>query len=133
MVLRRLLVTGLLVSVLAAAVDTLGAVTGGLLAALPVLASLLAVFTHRESGPAAAIEPFRGTLAGMAGFVAFCQPVAVVIVPVGAIVGLISATALALLLQTLVARYSPALNWAGRSGEASASACRSRSASRSAA
>lgn len=122
----RALITGLLVVGLASAVSRLGATAGGLLAALPVLASLLAVFTHRDAGAASAIELLRGTLIGMAGFVAFCELVVLMIVPDGAAAAFTAATAAALLLQAGLeyarAIYPAARNSAGRSGEASASA-----------
>ena len=61
-----------------AAARALHAATG-ILAALPVLASVLAVLTHRDAGAEAAIALLRGSLAGMTGFVAFCQIVALLI------------------------------------------------------
>lgn len=130
-------VTALLVTGLAGAVGAFGATVGGLLAALPVLASLLAAFTHREAGSAAATEILRGTIVGMAGFVAFCVVVAATIVPAGGPVAFAGATAAALLLQVSLAglggRYPPGRKSDGRSGEASAKARLSPSASRSAA
>jgi hypothetical protein len=133
----RALIAGLLLAALSTAVGRLGATTGGLLAALPVLASLLAVFTHREAGGGAAVELLRGTLIGMAGFIAFCELVALLIVPDGAPVAFAAATVTALLIQAWLslgrAAYPAARNSAGRSGEASASASFSPSASRSAA
>jgi hypothetical protein len=133
----RALLAGLLVPGLATAVSGLGATAGGLLAALPVLASLLTVFTHREAGGASAVELLRGTLVGMAGFIAFCELVALLIVPAGAPVAFAAATLTALSIQVGLswgrAAYPAARNSAGRSGEASASAAFSPSASRSAA
>jgi hypothetical protein len=133
----RAAITALLVILLAAAVGRFGATAGGVLAALPVLASLLAVFTHREAGGAAAGEILRGTVAGMGGFLAFCEIVALTIVDYGHVVSFTLATTAALLLQAPLARrqrgYPAARNSGGRSGEASASACLSPSASRSAA
>jgi hypothetical protein len=133
----RALITALLVAGLATAVSQLGARAGGLLAALPLLASLLAVFTHREAGAAAAIELLRGTLVGMAGFVAFCALVAAMIVPAGAPAAFGAATAAALIIQVGLDRlgvaYPRARKSAGRSGEAAASARFRPSASRSAA
>lgn len=133
----RLALTALLVLGLSAAVGAFGATVGGLLAALPVLASLLAVFTHREAGAPAAIEILRGTIVGMTSFVSFCVIVAAAIGPDGAPVAFAAATAAALLLQGALSRlgggYPSARKSAGRSGEASASARLSASASRSAA
>jgi hypothetical protein len=133
----RAAITALLVILLTAGVGRFGATAGGVLAALPVLASLLAVFTHREGGGAAAGEILRGTVAGMGGFLAFCEIVTLTIVDHGRVVAFVLATAAAILLQAPLARglrrYPSARNSGGRSGEASASACLSPSASRSAA
>jgi hypothetical protein len=133
----RALITAFLVAGLSAAVSRLGATTGGLLAALPVLASLLAVFSHREAGAPAAVELLRGMLAGMAGFIAFCEIVAVTIVAWGPLAAFGAATAAAILLQAPPALsrrpYPAARNSGGRSGEASARASLRPSASRSAA
>lgn len=132
-IVARTLVTILLMASLRTSVTVLGPAAGGLLAALPVLASLLAVFTHREAGGAAAIQLLRGTLAGMAGFVAFCEVVAALIVPAGAATAFAVATAVALCLQGVCGQravYAAARNSAGRWGEARA--CLNPSASRSA-
>jgi hypothetical protein len=131
----RAAITALLVFALSAAVGAFGATVGGLLAALPVLASALAVFTHREAGAPAAIEIVRGTIVGMSGFVSFCVIVAALIVPARAPLAFTAATAAALLLQVALSRlgggYPPARKSAGRSGEASSSARLRASASRS--
>lgn len=74
----RMLVTFLLVAVLSAAADEVGAFAGGILAALPVLGSVLSVATLRAGGPEATIGLLRGMLAGMGSFVAFCAVIALV-------------------------------------------------------
>ncbi|HEY7076556.1 MAG TPA: hypothetical protein VH418_14355 [Solirubrobacteraceae bacterium] len=76
----RMALTSLLVLSLIAAADRFGPSVGGVLAALPALASVLVVFTHRQRGAAAASELLRGILHGMTGFVIFC-------VLVGALLG----------------------------------------------
>ncbi len=133
----RALLTVLLVVTLAAAVGHLGARVGGLLAALPVLASLLTVFTHREAGAPTAIELLRGTLLGMAGFVAFCALIALLIQGSGLLAAFAAATLAAVLIQSGLACRPCGYPWArksaGRSGEASARAAFNPSASRSAA
>jgi hypothetical protein len=68
----RMALTSLLVLSLIVAADRLGPRVGGVLAALPALASVLVVFTHRRRGAAATSELLRGMLRGMAGFVIFC-------------------------------------------------------------
>lgn len=74
----RMLVTFLLVAALTAAAGRVGAFAGGMLAALPVLGSVLSVATLRAGGPAATVGLLRGMLAGMGSFVAFCAVVALV-------------------------------------------------------
>ncbi|MBV9805440.1 MAG: hypothetical protein JO130_19745 [Solirubrobacterales bacterium] len=99
--------TAALVALLSAAAGALGAVAGGVLAALPVLACVLAVFTHREQGAPAAIALLRGMLVGMGGFVLFCQVIAVGAVPYGIAPAFGAATAVALAAQAIVV-YPPA-------------------------
>jgi hypothetical protein len=75
--------TVLLIVLVTVAAELLGPLTGGVLAALPVLASVLAVFTHRGHGAEATIALLRGMAAGMAGFIGFCAAIALLIVPAG--------------------------------------------------
>jgi hypothetical protein len=98
----RMGMTALLVVALAAAARHLGPTTGGILAALPVLACVLAVFTHDRHGAAAVAQLLRGMLAGMAGFVAFCALVAGLVEPAGIAVAFALATAAALAAQAAV-------------------------------
>src|SRR4051794_2897656 len=79
----RLVLTAALVVALPAAASRLGPLTGGILAALPVLASVLAVFTHARQGAAAVTALLRGMLSGMAGVVLFCVAVALLVEPAG--------------------------------------------------
>jgi hypothetical protein len=75
----RMAVTSVLVVGLVVAADALGPTAGGVLAALPTLASVLPVFTQRGGGAGAVAELLRGMLHGMAGFVVFCVLVAVLV------------------------------------------------------
>jgi hypothetical protein len=95
----RMVITTALVALLAIAVRDLGPQIGGVLAALPVLGSVLAVFAHRGEGPEAAIGFLRGLATGMIGFIAFCATVALLIVPAGTLVSFLAASAAAVLLQ----------------------------------
>jgi hypothetical protein len=100
----RMALTALLVTILAAASSRLGPSVGGMLAALPVLATVLAVFAHREGGGAVAVAWLRGMLRGMGGFVAFCEVVALLIGRYGTAPALAAATVTALFIQMLSAR-----------------------------
>jgi hypothetical protein len=105
----RLAITALLVTALAGADGALGPVAGGMLAALPVLACVLAVFSHRESGGDGAIAMLRGMLRGMAGFVAFCEVLALLIGNQGLWPALAAATASAVALQAVTIIRTPIL------------------------
>jgi hypothetical protein len=100
----RMALTAVLVVSLTAAASRLGPVVGGVLAALPVLASILAVFTHARYGAAAVTELLRGMLGGMAGFVGFCALVAALVEPAGIAVAFTVSTAAALAVQAVAAR-----------------------------
>ena len=105
----RMVSAGVLVALLAAAAGALGPVAGGMLAALPVLACVLAVFTHREAGAPAAVGLLRGMLAGMGSFVVFCQLIAMLVAPYGISTAFAAATVAALAfypVQSLLRRHS---------------------------
>jgi hypothetical protein len=104
----RMAVTGLIVVALAGAVNALGPLAGGVLSALPVLASVLVVLAHREAGALAAVALLRGTVAGMAGFVAFCQIVALLVTRAPLVPVFAAATVVALLVQTPALRVKEA-------------------------
>ena len=72
-----------LVAALSAAAAELGPHVGGILTALPVLASVLAVFTLAQHGAPALQDLLRGMVSGMAAFVVFCALVAVLVQPAG--------------------------------------------------
>jgi hypothetical protein len=91
--------TASLVAALSALATALGPLVGGILAALPVLASLLAVLTHRADGPGATISLLGGMLAGMIGFIAFCECVALLVARYGIAPAFLSASLLAALVQ----------------------------------
>jgi hypothetical protein len=100
----RMALTAALILLLTLASERLGPVVGGMLAALPVLASVLAVFTHRGHGSDAAIGLLGGMLTGMAGFVAFCAAIALLAVPAGTAVAFAVATVSAVAAQALTLR-----------------------------
>lgn len=98
----RMGVTALLVASLATAAAVLGPLVGGMLSGLPILASVLAVFTHRREGGLAVIALLRGMLVGMAGFVGFCAVVASLITLAGTEAAFAAGAFVAVALQALV-------------------------------
>jgi hypothetical protein len=105
----RMLVTAALVEVLAAAAGWFGPLVGGMLAALPVLASVLAVVTHRRDGATAVVDLLAGMLSGMVGFVGFCVVIALLVVPIGTAAAFSAAVVCALASQALLLRPLPTL------------------------
>ncbi|MEA2169291.1 MAG: hypothetical protein QOF76_2591 [Solirubrobacteraceae bacterium] len=105
----RMALTFALVAGLAVLVRWAGPAVGGMLAGLPVLASVLTCATHRHSGAVASTELLRGMLAGMGSFVAFCAVVAFLVVRVPS--GLAFAMAL---LAAVVAQVAAVVASAGR-------------------
>jgi hypothetical protein len=103
----RMAAAAVLVAALAAVAGALGPLVGGMLAALPVLACVLAVSTHREAGGPAAIGLLRGMLAGMASFVVFCQLIATLIGGYGLMSAFGAAIAAAVAIQAGTV-YAPA-------------------------
>lgn len=104
----RMVLTAALVVSLTAAASRLGPLVGGVLAALPVLASILAAFTHARYGAAAVIELLRGMLGGMAGFVCFCALVGALVEPAGIALAFAVASVAALAVQAATARAAAA-------------------------
>jgi hypothetical protein len=74
--LLRAVATAALVFVLTGLAGTLGARLSGLLASFPVLATVLAAFTHAQEGPTAAAQLLRGFALGLVAFAVFCFAVA---------------------------------------------------------
>jgi hypothetical protein len=68
--------TAALVLLLTGLAQSLGPHLSGLLASFPVLATVLAAFTHVQEGPAAAAELLRGFATGLVAFAVFCFSVA---------------------------------------------------------
>jgi hypothetical protein len=97
----RVLATVVMIALLTVAAELLGPRIGGVLAGLPALASVLAVFTHRAHGSAAVAALLRGMASGMAGFVGFCAVVALLIVPAGIAPAFLAAVATAAVVQLL--------------------------------
>ena len=88
--------TAALVLLLTALAETLGARLSGMLAAFPVLASVLAAFTHAQDGPGPAADFLRGLVRGLLSFALFCFVVAVLLPAAGLALTFLAATAAAL-------------------------------------
>jgi hypothetical protein len=101
----RLVVTAAFVVSLTAVAGALGPRLSGLLAAFPVLASVLSVFIHAQDGPDAVAAFLRGLVSGLAGFAAFCFVVAEMLPSAGPFAAFATATGVALVVTgTLAAR-----------------------------
>lgn len=79
----RMVSTGLLVWGLSELGGALPPRLGGVLVAFPVLASILAAFTHRDEGGRAAAALLRGMLLGLVSFAGFCLVVGLVSSKIG--------------------------------------------------
>ncbi len=79
----RMVVATTLVLGITAVAPYLGPHWSGLVATFPVYLSVIAIFTHRQAGPAAADDVLRGLLAGLYGTSAFFVVVDVGLVPLG--------------------------------------------------
>lgn len=97
----RMAVAGGLVGTLATAARVVGAFLAGILSAAPVILSVVVPATHRGSGPAAAADLVRGTLAGVPGAVAFTAVVAYTVDGLGAVPGFATGIAALLLVNLL--------------------------------
>lgn len=102
----RMVLTAALIVALSLAADRFGPVVAGALAALPVLASVLAVFTHRSYGRHALVDLLRGMVVGLGAFVAFCVIVGGLIDRTGVAVAFTVATLAAMGVQAISVRAS---------------------------
>ena len=103
----RMAVTALLIVGLTVAGERFGPTAAGVLAALPTLASVLAVFTHARHGHDALIAMLRGMLGGLGSFVTFCAVIALLVEPAGVIPAFVLATGAALLVQLVAVVPAP--------------------------
>ena len=102
----RMVLAIALVWIVTSAASRLGPRMSGLLTPFPVAASLLAVFTHRTDGPAAAARLLRGLVAGLFSFALFFLVAGVAVIPRGIAFAFIAATIAALGLHTIHALLS---------------------------
>lgn len=91
-----------LVLVLTAAASWLGPQVSGLLAPFPVIASVLAAFTHSQRGNVEVLALLRGLLLGYAAYALFCFLLAIALRPLGTASAFALATAAALACQAAV-------------------------------
>ncbi len=99
---RMILATVLVLTITNAAV-LLGPRLAGLLATVPLYASILAGFGHTLAGPRAAIDVWRGLLFGLFGFGAFYLMLALFLEPIG-LAAFALAVAAALITQLVTLR-----------------------------
>jgi hypothetical protein len=95
----RMVVATSLVLLLTGLAPTLGAWLTGLLAPFPIFASILAIFAHRQQGPAAARRVLRGLLLGLFAFDGFFLVFTSLVVKEGSAASFLGALAVALLIQ----------------------------------
>jgi hypothetical protein len=104
-----------LVLSLTAVAGWLGPQLSGLLAPFPVIATVLATFTHAQHGHEEVRRLLRWLLGGYGAFALFCFTLAVALRPLGTAAAFLLATAVALLTQGAIlaamarARPRPAL------------------------
>ncbi len=107
---------------LTAAAPYLGSTVSGLLAMLPVIATVLAIFTHRRDGAGTAIGVLRGILTGLVGTAAFLAVVSASIVRLGVALSfaVAIATVVAVQLLALTALRRQGATGVGQAGAAGA-------------
>jgi len=100
--------TALMIVGISAVASQFGPAVAGALAALPTVASVLAVSTHSRHGPEAVLDLLRGMLGGMTAFVMFCALIGLLVEPAGVAAAFALATAAAVVVQAVSASLSPA-------------------------
>ncbi|MGO9488034.1 MAG: hypothetical protein ACLQBB_03270, partial [Solirubrobacteraceae bacterium] len=91
-----------LVLTLTAIAGWLGPQLSGLLAPFPIIATVLATFTHAQRGPGDTVRLLRGLVAGFGAFALFCFALAISLRSLGTAAAFVLATSVALLTQGLV-------------------------------
>jgi hypothetical protein len=91
-----------LVLTLTAVAGWLGPQLSGLLAPFPIIATVLAVFTHAQHGSLEVQRLLRWLLGGYGAFALFCFTLAVALKPLGTAAGFALATAVALVTQGVI-------------------------------
>jgi hypothetical protein len=101
----RMAIATTLVVGLTAVAPVLGPHVSGLVATFPVYVAVMAAFTQRHQGPAAAVDVLRGLLAGLFGTAAFYVVVNVAVVSLGIAPTFLLATAITLGIQAIALRW----------------------------
>jgi hypothetical protein len=91
-----------LVLTLTAVAGWLGPQLSGLLAPFPIIATVLATFTHAQHGTDDLLRLLRGLLSGFGAFALFCFTLAIALHRLDTAAAFVLATALALLTQSIV-------------------------------
>jgi hypothetical protein len=99
--LLRAAATAALVLLLTGLAGSLGPRLSGLLASFPVLATVLAAFTHVQEGPAAAAQLLRGFATGLVAFAVFCFSLAELLPAHGTAVAFLVSAAIAVAVHML--------------------------------
>jgi len=99
----RMVVAAILVVAITSAAPALGPRLSGILATIPVYASILAGFGFQLVGPPAAIRVWRGLLFGLFGFGSFYLMIATLIEPLG-LWAFAAALAAGIVMQTVTLR-----------------------------
>jgi len=128
--LLRTVCTAALVLGLTALAGVLGPRLSGMLAAFPVLASVLAAFTQAQAGAVAAADFLRGLVRGLISFALFCFVVAVLLPSAGMAVAFGAATFAALGAHAVGHGVSSAFGWPARQRSRSARLAASNSGGR---
>jgi hypothetical protein len=98
----RMVATGTLVAVLLIAADALGPTLSGIVAAYPVILSVVCTFTHHRWGREAVWSILRGITLSLFSFVAFFLVVGLTLPGVGLIVSYVLAAPVALAMTTVL-------------------------------
>jgi hypothetical protein len=91
-----------LVAIVTSFANQLGASWSGILSMFPVMSMVLAVFSHRASGPAYTAVLLRAMSLGLWSFVAFCLTLTVALPQIGIVGGFSLALLLALVSHAVV-------------------------------
>jgi hypothetical protein len=91
-----------LVLALTAVAGWLGPQLSGLLAPFPIIATVLAVFTHAQRGPQELVRLLRGLVSGFGAFALFCFTLAVSLPSLGTLAAFALASGVAVLAQGLL-------------------------------